>query len=48
MLIGYMRISSTDGKRQNTDLQLDALLKYNVDERNIYQSSAVKHLPSGG
>ena len=40
MLIGYMRISSTDGKRQNTDLQLDALLKYNVDERNIYKDLA--------
>jgi DNA invertase Pin-like site-specific DNA recombinase len=35
-----MRISSTDGKRQNTDLQLDALLKYNVDERNIYKDLA--------
>jgi DNA invertase Pin-like site-specific DNA recombinase len=40
MLIGYMRISSTDGKRQNTDLQLDALLKYNVDNRNIYEDLA--------
>jgi len=40
MLIGYMRISSTDGKRQNTDLQLDALLKYNVDQRNIYEDLA--------
>tara|TARA_B110000503_G_scaffold67783_1_gene106050 strand:+ start:394 stop:972 length:579 start_codon:yes stop_codon:yes gene_type:complete len=40
MLIGYMRISSTDGKRQNTDLQLDALLKYNVDKRNIYEDLA--------
>jgi DNA invertase Pin-like site-specific DNA recombinase len=35
-----MRISSTDGKRQNTDLQLDALLKYNVDKRNIYEDLA--------
>ena len=40
MLIGYMRISSTDGKRQNTDLQLDALLKYKVDKRNIYEDLA--------
>lgn len=40
MLIGYMRISSIDGKRQNTDLQLDALLKYGVDKRNIYEDQA--------
>ena len=40
MLIGYVRISSTDGKRQNTDLQFDALLKYNVDKRNIYEDLA--------
>ena len=40
ILIGYMRISSTDGKRQNTDLQLDALLKYSVDKRNIYKDLA--------
>ena len=40
MLIGYMRISSIDGKRQNTDLQLDALLKYGIDKRNIYEDQA--------
>jgi len=40
MLIGYMRVSSIDGKRQNTDLQLDALLKYGVDKRNIYEDQA--------
>lgn len=40
MFIGYMRISSVDGKRQNTDLQLDALLEYGIDERNIYEDLA--------
>tara|TARA_B110000977_G_C11007471_1_gene466321 strand:+ start:32 stop:619 length:588 start_codon:yes stop_codon:yes gene_type:complete len=40
MLIGYMRISSIDGKRQNTDLQMDALSKYGVDQRNIYDDWA--------
>lgn len=34
MIIGYMRVSTED---QDTQLQKDALLKYGVDERNIYQ-----------
>lgn len=34
MLIGYMRVSTVD---QNTNLQLDSLLKYGVDKRNIYE-----------
>ena len=37
MLIGYMRVSSVDKFRQSTDLQLDALLKYGIDQRNIYE-----------
>ena len=37
MLIGYMRVSSVDKSRQSTDLQLDALLKYGIDQRNIYE-----------
>ncbi|MDD2358326.1 MAG: recombinase family protein [Thiovulaceae bacterium] len=34
MLIGYMRVSTED---QTTSLQKDALLKYGVDNRNIYE-----------
>lgn len=34
MLIGYMRVSTDD---QTTDLQKDALLKYGVDGRNIFE-----------
>ncbi|WP_323125885.1 recombinase family protein [Aliarcobacter cibarius] len=33
MLIGYMRVSTEE---QTTSLQKDALLKYGVDERNIF------------
>ena len=33
MLIGYVRVSTLD---QNFDLQKDALLKYGIDERNIF------------
>src|SRR4051794_14129154 len=42
MLIGYMRVSSSDD-RQVVDLQLDALLAAGVDERHLHQD---KH--SGG
>ena len=34
MLIGYVRVSTDD---QNLNLQKDALIKYGVDERNIFQ-----------
>jgi len=34
MLIGYMRVSTEE---QDTQLQKDALLKYGVDPRNIYE-----------
>jgi DNA invertase Pin-like site-specific DNA recombinase len=34
MLIGYMRVSTED---QTTGLQKDALLKYGVDSRNIFE-----------
>ena len=34
MLIGYIRVSTDD---QNLNLQKDALIKYGVDERNIFQ-----------
>ena len=33
MLIGYIRVSTDD---QNLNLQKDALLKFGVDERNIF------------
>jgi DNA invertase Pin-like site-specific DNA recombinase len=36
MLIGYMRVSS-DGDRQNTNLQRDALTKAGVDERHLFE-----------
>ena len=39
MLVGYARVSS-ETIRQNTDLQLDALIKAGVDERNIFQDKA--------
>jgi DNA invertase Pin-like site-specific DNA recombinase len=39
MDIGYMRISS-EGERQTTDLQKDALLKIGVDPRNIFEDRA--------
>jgi DNA invertase Pin-like site-specific DNA recombinase len=34
MIVGYMRVSTED---QTTQLQKDALLKYGVDGRNIYE-----------
>jgi len=36
MLIGYMRVSTED---QTTQLQQDALLKYGVDSRNIFEDT---------
>lgn len=39
MLIGYMRVSS-EGERQSTDLQMDALLKAGVDSRHIFEDKA--------
>ena len=39
MLIGYMRVS-TDGDRQSTDLQRDALVSAGVDERHIFEDKA--------
>src|SRR3954467_10679143 len=36
MLIGYMRVSSSDD-RQVSDVQLDALLAAGVDERHLHQ-----------
>lgn len=34
MLVGYARVSTEE---QNLDRQMDALIKYGVDERNIYR-----------
>lgn len=34
MLVGYMRVSTED---QTTQLQKDALLKYGIDNRNIFE-----------
>ena len=39
MLIGYARVSKTDGS-QNLDLQKDALQAAGVDSENIYQDEA--------
>ena len=39
MLVGYMRVSKTDGS-QVTDLQHDALLSAGVDARHIYEDAA--------
>lgn len=39
MLIGYMRISSTDD-RQNVNLQRDALIAAGVDERHLHSDKA--------
>lgn len=39
MLIGYMRVSKSDGS-QNLDLQRDALLDAGVDEHHIYEDQA--------
>src|SRR5271167_1016942 len=39
MLVGYMRVSKTDG-RQVTDLQRDALLAAKVDASHVYENAA--------
>ena len=39
MLIGYMRVSKTDGS-QNTDLQRDALIATGVDPAHLYEDQA--------
>lgn len=39
MLVGYMRVSS-EGERQTTDLQKDALLLAGVDQRHIFEDKA--------
>ena len=39
MLVGYMRVSSSDD-RQSVDLQRDALIAAGVDERHLYQDKA--------
>lgn len=39
MLVGYMRVSSTD-ERQSVDLQRDALTSAGVDERHLHQDKA--------
>ncbi len=39
MLLGYMRVSS-DGDRQSTALQRDALIAAGVDERHVFEDKA--------
>ena len=39
MLVGYMRVSS-DGNRQTTALQRDALLAAGLDDRHLYEDKA--------
>jgi DNA invertase Pin-like site-specific DNA recombinase len=39
MLVGYMRVSSTDD-RQTVDLQRDALIAAGCDERHLYSDNA--------
>jgi DNA invertase Pin-like site-specific DNA recombinase len=39
MLVGYMRVS-TEGDRQATDLQRDALLAAGIDERHLFHDHA--------
>jgi DNA invertase Pin-like site-specific DNA recombinase len=39
MLVGYMRVSKTDGSQVN-DLQRDALLAADVDGRHLYEDAA--------
>src|SRR4051812_2687650 len=45
MLIGYMRVSSSD-ERQVVDLQLDALLAAGVDERYLHQDKQSGQSPA--
>jgi DNA invertase Pin-like site-specific DNA recombinase len=42
MLIGYMRVSSTDD-RQSVDLQRDALVAAGVDSRHLFSDKATRH-----
>ena len=46
MLVGYMRVSS-DGDRQTTALQRDALLAAGVDDRHLYEIKAAAPVPTG-
>jgi DNA invertase Pin-like site-specific DNA recombinase len=46
MLIGYMRVS-TEGDRQSTDLQRDALITAGIDERNIFENKALEYVKEG-
>jgi DNA invertase Pin-like site-specific DNA recombinase len=39
MLVGYMRVSSSD-ERQSVDLQRDALIAAGVDDRHLHQDKA--------
>jgi DNA invertase Pin-like site-specific DNA recombinase len=39
MKIGYVRVSS-EGDKQNTDMQIDALISVGVDRRNIFEDRA--------
>lgn len=39
ILVGYMRVSS-EGERQNTDLQRDALLAAGIDQRHLFEDHA--------
>jgi DNA invertase Pin-like site-specific DNA recombinase len=39
MLVGYMRVSKTDGSQVN-DLQRDALLAAGIDNRHLYEDAA--------
>jgi len=40
MFIGYMRVSS-EGDRQTTDLQKNALLQAGVDPRHIFEDEII-------
>lgn len=46
MLVDYMRMSS-EGERQTTDLQRDALLGAGVDERHLFEDQAAAAATTG-